>query len=326
MVSPPLIIVVLIAAADARVDAVEAMTRTTEEALGPESIVVSREVSAMPDDAGAIAVGDALHASVVVEVTWPDPDRHRAHVHLHASSSSWTDRDLVFVAGDAEVERGRTLGFALASMIPAPPPNVEPPPPPTVISTTRAPAPQVDAKTTTGAAIDRDRRSRFSIEAVALASAGVGGRATAFGGELAARLRLAPRIGFRLGGGARVGDVPGASATTTIYRVDAGLFFELFGAEAQRPFALGARIDVVALRHELAHTGDDGVVAHEGRFIPGMDAVIEGSWSLGAETSVVFGTGVEVAFGTTRVVVHDSTASSIPPLRLIAELGLRAKF
>src|SRR5438067_11028654 len=155
--SAPLIVVVLVAVGDAHDPSVVSMTTSAEEALGPGTIVVVREAPSTPNDADAMALGDALHANALVEVSWPDADRRRALLHVHASKDAptWSDREIDFAPNDATPERGRTLGFAVASMIPAPSSEAtttaetpSPTPTPTPSATTPLPTPtNVEAPT-----------------------------------------------------------------------------------------------------------------------------------------------------------------------------------
>jgi hypothetical protein len=289
--------------------------------------VVVRETETTPSDTDALALGDALHADALVEVTWPDADRRRAMLHVHASkgAAAWSDREIDFAANDATPERGRTLGFAVASMIPmpsessasgsastSPMPNSSATPGPAATATpTGAEAPATSEAST-----------RVALELLGIASAGVGGSATAYGGEVGARFRIAGDFALRIGGGMRFGTVSEATATSSTARIDAGVAWD-FAHDASRRFVLALRLDAVLLRHALARTDRD---EHGVRWIPGADAFLEVAWSFTPGGAVVLAAGPEVAFGTTRVVVGDTTVESIPPVRLLATLGLRARF
>jgi hypothetical protein len=328
--SAPLIVVVLVAVGDAHDPSVVSMTTSAEEALGPDAIVVVRETPSTPSDGDALALGGALHADALVEVSWPDADRRRALLHVHPSkdAATWSDREIDFAPNDATPERGRTLGFAVASMIPAPSA------PTTATTTTTSASPTVKSAATPNegatssnpmhaeAPPTSDAAARVALEILGVASAGVGGNATAYGGEVGARFRIANDLALRIGGGVRFGTVPEATATSSTARIDAGIAWD-FAHAASRRFAFGVRVDAVVLRHALARTDRDeqGV-----RWIPGVDAFLEAAWSFTSGGAVVLGVGPEVAFGTTHVVVGDATVESIPPVRLLATLGLRARF
>jgi hypothetical protein len=288
--------------------------------------VVVRETPSAPSDGDALDLGGALHADALVEVSWPDADRRRALLHVHPSkdAAAWSDREIDFAPNDATTERGRTLGFAVASMIPSPSATTTT----TTISTTTSAAgdPPVVAPTPTPAHAEAPgsdaSTTRMALELVGVASAGVGGNATAFGGEVGARFRLASDLALHVGGGVRFGSDAAADATSNTARFDAGLAWDFAHAAARR-LAFGIRIDAVVLRHALARTDRDeqGV-----RWIPGVDAFLEAAWSFTSGGAVVLGAGPEVAFGTTHVVVGNTTVESIPPVRLLAFLGLRARF
>jgi hypothetical protein len=117
----------------------------------------------LPSDGLAIAAEQQAHADAVAEVTWSDGAHRQARLHVHlARTGRWVDRSIGFQPSDADAERGRTIGFAVASMIPeapgaaeaeppvapwppsppAPPAPPAPPPPP---APSGAPAPVVPA-------------------------------------------------------------------------------------------------------------------------------------------------------------------------------------
>jgi len=114
-----LTLIVLVAAGEAADPAARAMAAATRDAMGNEARVVIREAASEPSDAEAIAAEASDEADVVVELRWGDARHRLAAIRMHiAPTGRWIDRQIEFRASDAEAERGRTLGFAVASIVP----------------------------------------------------------------------------------------------------------------------------------------------------------------------------------------------------------------
>jgi hypothetical protein len=143
-------LIVLVAAAEATDPTTHAMARATKDALGPAARVVVRETPGDPGDAEAIAAERAENADAVVELSWiaSREGRHRqASVRMHLRNSGrWVDRWITFRPTDADAERGRTLGFAIASILPeaATPGSPSSPSPASTVGTTTPTPPAPD--------------------------------------------------------------------------------------------------------------------------------------------------------------------------------------
>jgi len=111
-------LIVLVAAGAARDPTTVAMTGATRDALGG-AIVEVRETRSPLDDDAALTVETSAHADAVVELGWADRRHRQATLRLHiAAGRRWIERVIRFTPSDAYAERGRTLGFAVASMLP----------------------------------------------------------------------------------------------------------------------------------------------------------------------------------------------------------------
>jgi hypothetical protein len=319
-VSLPLVVVILVATGDAREVSTQTLTTTTQEALDPGAIVLLREVSVPQlSDAEAVRIGGALHADAVALVTWPSEDHARARVHLYAvKGTSWVDRDIAFASSDAPLERGRTIGFTVAAMVPpqAPEPVVaRPPEPPPANAAPRA-APVSTATRPTVA----------SIDFVASGTVGIGGPGVAIGGDFAARWHVARSLWARAGGTLRVGEVRAAQASSSVIRVAAGVAWDPFEASAASRLSTALRGDLLLLRQSLSRPVDEGSSVDGARWVPGVDVLVEGAWSLVPRISLLAAIGPEVAFGPTRVIVNGEAVATIPSVRIVGELGIRASF
>lgn len=294
-----------------------AMVEATAEGLPPNARVqtVDRSTS---------------NADVVVTIRWATDTDRRATLHVRVRDGRESERVVVFGASDPERERGRTLGFAVAAMIPddvrgpddappPPPPKIEPPPPPPVRTTPTAPE-QPPPPPPPSASIDD---ARVWIDASAQAATGFVGSASTVGGGLAVRMPLRPIV-LRIAGAARGGDVEEAEASSTTVRGDAGVGFYTFVLD--RRMTLGGRTGLAVFRHSLTRAEPDGTKTSGSHTLFGMEAMLEGSVAFSPRIAAIAALGAEVAFGTTRVLVGPSRVAVIPAVRPTAELGIRLAF
>jgi hypothetical protein len=114
-------LIVLVAAGEAADATTRAMAKATREALGPAAHVVVRETTGEPGDADVAAVERAENPDAVVELSWigvRESHHRQASVRVHLRTGRWVDRWITFRPTDADGERGRTVGFAIASILP----------------------------------------------------------------------------------------------------------------------------------------------------------------------------------------------------------------
>jgi len=301
--SGSLILVVLIVSQDASDPLVLSLGAAARKALGATDVVV-RAVPQLPSDEEAIAGAETAEA--LAEISWADPEHRHATLRVHPRTASrWIDRDIGFDPSDADVERGRTLAFAVAAMLPDRP-TPEPPPPPPVAKPQEAPP------------VQGWPRSRAAVDV--LAAAEVGGVATGAGGMLTAKLLLGEHVALLASGGVLAGQDPAASASTLFAEVGGGLGWRALGVDARlRP---GARFEVYAMHESLGRSGE----ADQGRWLPGASLLADAAWRLTPGAAVVLGVGGEAALGTTDVYVRGEKVSTIPALRLLGVAGLEASF
>src|SRR4051794_38411248 len=128
--SAALVLLVLVARGEEG-PATAAMASAVREAVLIDAQIDLREVASVPKDEDAIALARDTHATAVVELVWHDAKHRRVTLHFHSENApQWTDRQLSFAATDSDADRGRTMGFALVSMLPEtltrPPPPLPP--------------------------------------------------------------------------------------------------------------------------------------------------------------------------------------------------------
>jgi hypothetical protein len=299
-----------------------AMEKALRTALGADAVVtVRRAAGSSEDELLTWAVGE--RANLLGIVTWSDEQRRATLRFVHPSEGRWADREIKFDASDVPTERGRTVGFAFASMVPddAIPPRAAAPPAPAAPAPPAPERPIVPPPTSPRRAPDR-----WSLEAGATAASGINGFGGGFGGLAALRYRIAPSLAIRVAFTAREGDVSPASATARTYLGGAGIAWQTWVGAPQR-FGVGARADALLLAHEMVHlSADDTAPTHLTRVLPAGDLALEGSWRFVEQAGLFVSFGTEVAFGRTDVYVRDRLVAELAALRIFGEAGVRVSF
>lgn len=309
--------------------AVLAILVVTGEAQRPEltaTLAAARDVVGTVDavrvvdapkvsDAEALRVERQLAAAAVVEVTWRDPERLHARLRLHAARTDrWIDREIHFAREDTPQERGRALGFSIASMLPegdpalqvasTQPPDEPPAPPPPV--------------------------GRHALGASVAASAGLGGPAGGVGLALQGDTFVTERLSVGIKVAARGGRISEVDATSVTALVGAGAAHWWLVPDRVHALGLGARADALLLLHAVSHEGPTGQSEWKGHVLPGADLGVAATWRLTETVEAVLDAGIEVAFGTVDVTVVAAPpangSATIPALRAVTDLGVRARF
>jgi hypothetical protein len=308
-----------------------AIARATREALGANTQIISKRLDTLPSDAEVVALGADAHADAVVEITWSLPDHLRTTIRMErASTGQWLDREVGFRTNDDPVERSRTVGFTIASMLPegsarleAPPPKPEEAPP--------TPAPEEglarDSVDAHPAAEPPEERLHFdnSISAAALMAFGVGDGGGGLGAALDYRRGLADAFALRFGLAARVGQGAPSGLATRFFSGGVGFVWDTWSSQNGRG-RLGLRVDALFALAQVDHLSTQGTSASRYKFLPGADLLVEGSYFFTRGAAVVLGAGGEALFGETDVIVEGQTVAAFEPVHPVVELGLRAGF
>jgi hypothetical protein len=309
-VKPAVIVLLLVARGDMQQPAMAALTRAAETVLGPQSHIVFHEQAKALGDDEAIALADQMRASMVVTVTWSS-DQSRAHVHVHfAERSGWLERDVSFSPHDPPTERGRTLGFEIATMVPDMAPSQAPAPPAPALS----PAKPEERPLVPVAA----HPTQWAVDLNGTGA--VGGDATGYGIGAGARWAFMSSVFVRAGGAVRFGRVLPADATSTTWvpAIGVGYLPEVVPSRVR----IGARVDGLALFTELSR---EAPAEARGRWTPGVDVLAEVEVAA-SPVAVGLAAGAEYVWGSTNVRIGDTDAATLPRLRLLTELGLRLRF
>lgn len=335
MLGITLIVLVIAEHVDGR--SLSAFEQSARRALGRDANIQIRTVTEDPPDAETVSRG--ADADGVVELTWTS-DGTKARVHCYLTREErWVDREINFGLGTASperesAERGRLLGFAVATMFTedkpalsepesAPPPPKPPPPKP------RPPKPVIDRPPSqppprTAAERTPPSARRKSVEVAGVAASGIRGSAAGLGASAALRLSWLGPTWARLFVAARSGDIPLAQTSTRTVQLGSGLAVSVVPASR---FELGARIDGFAHYFEASHLSEDDTAPDSrSRWLPGADALAEAGVHLGAGTGLFLGGGIEAVFGRTDIYTHGKRAAVVPPLRYVGEFGFRTRF
>jgi hypothetical protein len=301
-----------------------AVARATKEALGPDTHLVSKELEAAPSDEAATELGTEVHADAVVEVEWSLPDHLHSIIRMQrAGAARWFDREVGFRSIDEPTERGRTVGFAIASMMPEYMAPAEPPLPKTKapITSPSPPKPDTVAMPPEQAAV----RHSTSISFSAIAALGVHDAGSGLGGAFDFSHEFVPTLALRVGVGARLDLAPTAEINDRLFEGRLGFGWHAWTSGNGRG-ALGARVDaLLAIALFTNASSGSGAVSKE-KTLPGADALFEGSYFFTRDLAVIAGAGGEILFGTTDVFVAGVRRATLSPAHPVAELGLSIGF
>lgn len=372
----PVTLIVLVAAGQAASPLTIAMAQATHDAFAG-AVTDTRETRATPTDADALLAEAISHPDAVAQVLWEDSRHRHAILRMHfARSQRWVERSFEFSPSDPAIERGRTLGFAAAAMLPeaaeqaaasgtdaipetsrsplppahdslespapgasgAPAPGaaVEVATPPGVPARSPHPSAETTSSGSTGAPAAEVEsqakavpgRSRFALDVMAAGSIGVGSTAQGIGGGAAVHWFVLPALSVRLGANARVGSLDVAAATLSAIDASAGIAVHPWVATRSRPFGLSVRADYVLSRESATHFDSDDLhgPVTDARWLSGLEAFVEGNWLFTSEIAVLAGVGLEDFFASTYVYLRNAPVVTLPPVRALAEAGLRLRF
>jgi hypothetical protein len=258
--------------------------------------------------------------TLVCVVTWSDAQRRATLRFLRPNESRWSDREIRFDAADAAEERGRTVGFALASMVPD-----------EVLVADRATPPAPPALELVAPKLERPsagvrRATRYAVDLAVQGAVALGGGGGGVGGAAAGRIGLGRFVSLRFSLGGRVAELAVAQATSRSYFAGPGIAWAT-PLDAAARWGIGGRLDALLLGQQVVHlSADDPLPDHRFRVLPAAAGAIEGSWRFAEQASTVLAVGTEVAFGKTDVFVHHRNVVDLVPVRPFVEAGLRVAF
>jgi hypothetical protein len=350
----PLTLVILVAAGQGGDASTEGVLRAAREGLGANARLVIREAPGSPTEADALDIESSTPSDAVAEVRWTNARRDRASLLvLVPRTGRWVYRAIRFAASDAPLERGRTLGFAVVSMLPEgglTPPDRAPSPQAPESTPSAAPVAQpsgavpatlpspptaavigqeeVDEKPPPPTQVPGELRQqpRLAIDIVGIGAIGLGGSADGIGAAAAAQWFALPALSLRLGGGGLAGSLPSADANTSYFLGEAGVALHPLRARPGRPFGIAFRVDCVVMRQSASRLGPGSSPASYERWLPGAAATLDADYLFAPEVELVLGLGIVDVFGPTHVSVQGVPVATIPPLRAVPDAGFRLRF
>jgi hypothetical protein len=191
-------------------------------------------------------------------------------------------RRIEFAPQDDERERGRTVGLALAAMIPE-----------WAVTSSEPPPPLSQAADNALSTLPTDDPPRWSLALLAdgqlgAASAGVGATADL-------RRRLGDRVALRVAGAWRAGPVTGLEGRSSFASVSFGPVWRLWGGAELGELGLRLRTELLAEHLQVSRSGTSGPEA-QSRWLPAADALLECVYSLSLRWRLVGVGGARVAW------------------------------
>lgn len=313
--SPGAVLVVLVVSSGGEDPAGPAMEAAARELMGESASIRVKQTPENLSDADTLQSAGA--ADGVVELVWSD-DHQSALLHCYVTQDArWVDRRITFSESDREADRGRLLGFAIASMFPRLVVPAEAP------QKTPAPVDVLESRPTTERTSSLRAPGRIEVELGVSATTGIRGPADSLGGNLGLRFKLVPSLAVRVAAGAQLGDIPEAGATTRGAFGAVGLAWSV--SPDSSPAALGLRFDLLGSWVQFRRESDAETETRS-RWLFGGAVVAEGGYRFWRGFGVYGGAGAQALLGETDIYVADRFAAKLPTFRVVGELGLRAAF
>jgi hypothetical protein len=352
----PALLVIFVTSSAQDDPATVSFERAAHEVLGP-SAELRVEAVASPLSDGA-ALERAGLADGVVELHWNGTQR-TALLHCYvASEQRWVDRAIRFSPADSEPDRGRMLGFAVASMFMDAPSfsrargnepvpvaqtsggaSVEPTSVAAVepaVASRPAPSPRGAAAAPFNAGLGDTSASpellatqgagRNTLEFAGVATSGLSKSSGAEVGALAALgVPLSERLSLRIQLAGRTGELAVAQANVRRAIVGAGLAWNAW-PDADR-FAVRLRVDALGSWFEVSHLSSDDVARVQNHgWLFGGDTVVTIGYRISTLMTFSVGAGIEAMSGQTHVFTHGVERATLPALRGLGELGFLTHF
>lgn len=329
--APQLVLFVFILTPGLAEPTLTSFERAAREVLGAKAeLHLETLTEPLSDDQAIEKAKDALG---VAKLVWSD-DRQQVLLHCYlAEQRRWVDRTVSFTSSDQDAERGRWLGFAVASMFtsagaPATPRDEaqkpkrrERPKPasPAEVRREGSPAPDAQPRVAPSSGLTR------SLEFAGVATTGIGGTAETLGANAALRLGVGGPFWLRVGISARTGDIAAAQASSKTALFSLGSGISLLGPDSK--LDLGMRADLLAGWFGVSHLSEDDIVAdHASRELFAADGLALAGYRFAPAAAAFLAMGLEATFGMTDIYAHGQHVATVPVLRGLGELGFRTDF
>jgi hypothetical protein len=339
MVTPPLILLVAVAASSHGLSMTQKAADVCVQTLHPGARSLVRVLPTLPDDVALLADASAVGATALVVLTWNDAALLTTDVRVSitprpATGKGWIRRTVAFSAGDLPAERARTLGLVTASMLaeagmsePVGPQDTSASPA-TSGEEPASPLAPGEAALAVSAAESSEAPQKWALEAdVSTVADDERFDFDTVGAALALRRSVARRWALRAGLGFRFADVDGVGATTRTTSGSLGVAWTSAALAHPHQIGFGARLDLMGVREEIRRDVE-GSSSPPGQsyWTVGCDLVGQVGFGLSRATALLLGGGVEEVLTTADLVVADQRVATIPRQRVVFELGLLSRF
>ncbi len=307
--STPTVLVILIAASELSSPATTGLLYATRETLGSSTILRIETFSATTE--APLPTQPDINLAYV-SVTWQGARHERARIlGRQPGAKEEAERILIFGPADPEEERGRSVGFVIASLFAgfnnsSATMRAQPPEPPRPVRLALTPT---------------EHRFAFSLAAVGAYPQG----ASSFGAYFDATREVSRIFNIGLYFDARFGAIQSAQASTRWLSLGAvgGLHVLSLSSRVR----LSSVIHVGARQLSVTHLSEDDIAPDEKTAYLALGSLaLRVSMDLAQSAAIYADAGAEAQSGRARVNVHGGTAATIPMVFGTVGIGVTARF
>jgi len=303
------VLVLWVVASELSSPGVRGLRDAAHDVLGRDCVVQVRSLHQEGEFPEAEALPDTAN---MAKVTWTSPLHQVANVQVYLPSNRrWVRRAVSFGPEDPQVEKGRTLGFLIASilvdagLVPSakrPSPKRSLPP-----SVPLEPTPEV-----------RHREELWELSAAA-EGATSGGLLT-WGAWASGHRWMSPRIALGLGASGRYGSLPAAQASMLVVNLSAATMVRFWRPSAASWLGVVAQAGVTRL--SVSHFSDDDPSPDvKDAYFPLLELAGRAELRIGASTALFLDIGVADQLGTAEVYVRGKEYLDMGPVLLVGRAG-----
>ncbi len=315
-----------VAASQVAAPSTGALSEAAREMLGGD---VRVQTETFPDEHPEAAAAPAAGEESAL-LSWDSPRHEHARLRICRTADACLERWVTFEPSDPELERGRTLGFLVASVLlneaaAAPPEPRAPPSPAPLASAPVKPVVALPVPRLEPAQVIRPPRRFPRGELTAAAVVSGPGDSTTLGANLGADYAASPRLRLGLSGELRFGELGAVQASSEVASLLARASYVLLQPAASTWLGVsgGAGVYYLAASH---FSSDDRVPDRQGRFLLGGTVGGIGGLDFNATSTLYCELGAEILSGKTTIFVHREPRATWPVAAALARIGLRAAF
>ncbi len=307
MTATPPIVVIALAATELSAPRTAAILKSAHEVLG-RNVTVRVEVFDESNNSENSAAQRPTFA--YAWLAWDMRDPRVAHLRCFVPESKrWVKRDVTFTDQDPQTERGRTIGFVIASIfVEAGEPQSQP-----VVRVPQVPKNQWQSEP-----------KGFLVAAAA--SIVAPGDATSLGAWIGAQRTLSRIFWLGLAGEGRIGAVTPAQASTRFFSLGALSTIRFYPRAGRAWWGLQSLLGVERLSFVHLSADDVNGAVTQSAWVPKLEILAHGNLDLTTTSMVFVDLGTNYRFGSTDVYVHHSLRAHIPAFVGVGRIGVGTRF